>query len=435
MITDGAIHDLTYFDSFASYKGIDVSPESYDVLKDILYYANALVIPEGARQIKFSYYSDLMQLYDSDTVPIVYDGKQGEHGPGYLGIFNAGTYLPDVGRFYEHEFTDVVTGDFFLNSFDGYIWEKLEFGWKYSPDYATDPRYNQAINDAMSAGLEGSTEIVKAMNIWVKNLVANTAFINNLFTNQITMAEGGIIKSSQYNGVIDDTGIFSPGTEGWAIDSKGFADFNNGHFAGTVDAGVLQIKTTQIDQFSAYPDETLSAYNFAWQFDGRISRNKTYTVNGKWNDIEFTKYKHSFYTKSFLYKWYTGRQEQIGIFSWEKLYNAYTVTRHEARIYLNDDEYFSVYKIDTKQTYTNTRDSKIPLSDSYTEVSQDLTEGIEYEGFVSEDTFIHVDLGGEIFLNNLPTKDPLEKGRLFLGTVSLHSGYFVKVSQGVTTST
>lgn len=67
-----------------------------------------------------------------------------------------------------------------------------------------------------------------ANSIFVGKLVANTAFIENLFAKNITMQRGGIIKSQNYNGTVDEDGnITKYGNEGWAIDYNGKADFSN----------------------------------------------------------------------------------------------------------------------------------------------------------------------------------------------------------------
>lgn len=209
MFTDGAIHDLNYFDVPLSFKLADVTAASYEEEKDALYFLNSFEIPDGAHSIKFTYYNDREQIIGADTVPVLKDGQQGEqgeqgtHGPSYQGLYEAGNYDAVTNSFSGFYPADAVEDDYFLNSSDGYIWVLKDARWNPSTDYAADySRYMQAVNDATGAGLSGSTEIVKAMNIWVKNIAANVAFIEELFANKIN-AKDINIENGSFNGSID----------------------------------------------------------------------------------------------------------------------------------------------------------------------------------------------------------------------------------------
>lgn len=222
MFTDGAIHDLNYFDVPLSFKPVEVTAASYEEEKDALYFLNSFEIPDGAQSIKFTYYNDREQIIDADTVPVLKDGQQGEqgeqgtHGPSYQGLYEAGNYDAVTNSFSGFYPADAVENDYFLNSSDGYIWVLKDARWNPSTDYAADSsRYMQAVNDALGAGLDGATQIMSAVNMWVNNLVANTAFINNLFAQHITATKLDIVDGS-FTGSIDAGPLllnFNPATE------------------------------------------------------------------------------------------------------------------------------------------------------------------------------------------------------------------------------
>lgn len=165
------------------------------------------------------------------------EGEQGERGAEYLGCFasNSDAYNSREGN--------LVIDDFYLNSTDGYIHvvvsselieEKIKAEWASITDY-TDPRYKQAMNDMIAiAGSDRSEGFMSVVNLWVKNLTAQTALIQNLFAKVMKMENGGIFKSDNYDGTITETkdshgnvtdrNITSYGTQGFAMDSHGKMD-------------------------------------------------------------------------------------------------------------------------------------------------------------------------------------------------------------------
>lgn len=165
------------------------------------------------------------------------EGEQGERGAEYLGCFatNADAYNSREGN--------LVTDDFYLNSTDGYIHVvvsseliegKIKAEWVSITNY-TDTRYKQAMNDMIAiAGSDRSEGFMSVVNLWVKNLTAQTALIQNLFAKVMKMENGGIFKSDNYDGTITETkdaqgnvtdrNITSYGTQGFAMDSHGKMD-------------------------------------------------------------------------------------------------------------------------------------------------------------------------------------------------------------------
>lgn len=108
-----------------------------------------------------------------------------------------------------------------------------------------------------------------ANNIFVKNLVAQTAFIDNLFSKELTMENGGVIHSKNYNEDSikeDEQGNKYIDTEnysdtGWAMDSKGNADFVNLHATnGTFEGEINANKGLVIQKWSSYEQDYESGY-------------------------------------------------------------------------------------------------------------------------------------------------------------------------------
>lgn len=93
---------------------------------------------------------------------------------------------------------------------------------------------------------------IAANEALINKIVANEAFINNLFTKQLVVKDKGVIKSSNYNGTIDEEGnIVEYGSEGWAIAHDGKSDFvnlntTNGNFEGVLNCGNLLVDKADV---------------------------------------------------------------------------------------------------------------------------------------------------------------------------------------------
>lgn len=161
-------------------------------------------------------------------------GSQGVRGCIYLGCFasNSAAY---------NSLSLIVNGDYYLNSQDGYIYVYTGSSWGSITDYS-DHRYMEAVNDALGQGLvsDSTQKIVQAVNAWTQNLIAGTALINKLFAKEITMQDGGLFKSQNYDGSITETTdsngnvtsriLQKNGTTGFAMDSHGNMDIVSGRF-------------------------------------------------------------------------------------------------------------------------------------------------------------------------------------------------------------
>lgn len=275
MITDGLVYStkLIEDDNFVS---VDVTADNYqEEYAKGLYIFEGFTIPYGIKTLAYIYKHPNGIVIDKESISIVYDGEQGAQ---YLGIYaNASAAESSVSG-------NIADGDYYLNSTDGYIYyaNKSAYNawtWVIVTDY-TDERYSLILNSAISKidELSNQTQLLAAFNIWAENLVAKTAFIQKLFSKQITLqtpAQGensfiqseefedetspkgfrldyeGVMQSANYDGTITDGVITDYGTNGWAIDKTGKSDFTNinatgGTFTDVDIDGAINIKGSAI---------------------------------------------------------------------------------------------------------------------------------------------------------------------------------------------
>lgn len=119
--------------------------------------------------------------------------------------------------------------------------------WTQSTD---DGQLSESFNNVMSvlddeivsndSKLEQTMRKLSSVTVFCEELATKVAFISKLFTQKITMQQGGLFKSANWNGVYNqDTGKIdtnNPGSAGWAIDYFGNSVLNNGIFRGKLEA-------------------------------------------------------------------------------------------------------------------------------------------------------------------------------------------------------
>lgn len=190
-------------------------------------------------------------------------GETGSRGGIYLGCFatNAQDDSPDMSSS-----VVFVENDYYLSSSDGYIYLYTNSAWNAITNY-TDSRYFEAVNDALGNGLVSDTtqNIVKAVNAWTQNLVAGTALINKLFAKEMTMENGGVFKSQNYNGTITTTTdsegnvtnrvLVKNGSTGFAMDSHGNVDVvglraYDAQFTGTLESSKQKMENIYFRQIA-----------------------------------------------------------------------------------------------------------------------------------------------------------------------------------------
>lgn len=251
IITDTAIHPLEYFDEYFSqvYTPREVSAQSFaaDVAAGLWTY-NGDVVLAAAESLVFRYYTPDNVLIKSESVSIVSDGKNavamtspttppgsytGQIGmyAGHFYQWNGSEWIlqdtattADVAEYTPHYLgmfasypTDAHAGDWCVLSGNGILYLYTGASWQAITDYA-DSRYTRLFMSAMGDlfALAKNT----GEQLFVSRLVALTAFIQTLFSNQIVISTDGAISSAKY----------TSGSEGFRIQGNGTAEFNNGIF-------------------------------------------------------------------------------------------------------------------------------------------------------------------------------------------------------------
>lgn len=167
-------------------------------------------------------------------------GEKGERGAIYLGHYT------DNQACYEANKPAVFSGDYYLNTTDGYIYtyDDESNKWAKISDYA-DYRYSIAMNDIIGALQDTKlTNFITAKTGWFENLAVGILRSQKLFSKEITLTDGGLIQSDG----------FQSGKSGWQIDYNGKAEFNDttvrgkiyasdGEFKGKINAATISGST------------------------------------------------------------------------------------------------------------------------------------------------------------------------------------------------
>lgn len=160
--------------------------------------------------------------------------------PMYLGMYNRDPEgLP--GDWYTYNGPDIITEDPIYTRRTSYIYKYTQnedgsYSWTELPttDTRNYSKYMQALPDVLTAKMADLDEGYFA-TVFANSLIANTAFIKKLATQMIELQEGGVIKSNNYNGRINEKGeITDYGDEGWAIGYDGKADIVNLNVTGGI---------------------------------------------------------------------------------------------------------------------------------------------------------------------------------------------------------
>lgn len=196
----------------------------------------------------------------------------------YLGYYKDYTKLPK----------NVKNGDYILyagQSVDGSIW-KNGLTYQYNGVYweiDNNPAHEMAsISDMWSLmkELEESDTAPNAMALLlIKNLVAANAYLTNLFTNNVRIMNGGSFCSENWftgGGEISETGnIIKYSDAGFAIDTKGKADFVNMHATGGMFSNV---KVDGFYESNNTPFQPMAMVNIGWR-DGVLAMQNSKNVS------------------------------------------------------------------------------------------------------------------------------------------------------------
>lgn len=120
-----------------------------------------------------------------------------------------------------------------------YSWNGYQ--WAESTD---DGEISDSFNNVMSvlddeivsnnSKLEQTMRKLSAVTVFCEELATKVAFINKLFAQNITMQNGGLFKSANWDGTFDPDlkKITAFGANGWALDSTGQIDLVKAHISG-----------------------------------------------------------------------------------------------------------------------------------------------------------------------------------------------------------
>lgn len=298
----------------ASYTEEKVTAETFreEVKKGTLY--KGFEPPKNATMLKFRYYSPEGTLIEQNNVPVVYDGtgiesvktyylltdkssgitvdssgwsdstqtvtkdkrflwtytkttytnkaysctdpcisavygEQGERGPVYLGHYESNEAA------YKANSPALFDGDYYLNTATKYIRKYLgDNKWSGDIDDYTDYRYNQAINDIFAIIESLPDDFLQKKMIWVKNLVAVTARIQQAIANTLVLSKGTDLDGNETGGTIQSDNYVA-GKEGWQIKHDGSAEFQDGIFRGTFNG--LHIEASKLAAYIDFDKQDL----------------------------------------------------------------------------------------------------------------------------------------------------------------------------------
>lgn len=137
--------------------------------------------------------------------------------------------------------TSVTYGGVTYTFLKGRVYSWNGYQWTESTN---DGEISDSFNNVMSvlddeivsnnSKLEQTMRKLSAVTVFCEELATKVAFINKLFTQNITMQNGGLFKSANWDGHLnEDTHVIDQdGKSGWAIDYDGNSNFNNVHAQG-----------------------------------------------------------------------------------------------------------------------------------------------------------------------------------------------------------
>ena len=157
-------------------------------------------------------------------------------------------YLAASGTRYKGDFftwggatTSVTYGGVTYTFLKGRVYSWNGYQWAQSTD---DGEISESFNNVMSvlddeivsndSKLEQTMRKLSAVTVFCEELATKVAFINKLFAQNITMQEGGLFKSANWNGTFDPDlkKITAFGSDGWALDNTGQIDLVKAHISG-----------------------------------------------------------------------------------------------------------------------------------------------------------------------------------------------------------
>lgn len=194
--------------------------------------------------IKFKINGTTGTLYAQQKISISSrgaDGKPGQRGGMYLGIFTS-----------TNQVTNYVKEDYFLNTTDGYCYYYDGSKWVKITSYS-DNRYKSAVNDMISLGSNPNfaDQFYAVVNAWINNLAAGNILADNILSKNLTIT--GSIKTEVYSDDEDNP-------KGAMLDSYGNIKIN-----GQLNTPILKVKREKIEKLI----KTFNPSNYQDAFESR----------------------------------------------------------------------------------------------------------------------------------------------------------------------
>lgn len=121
--------------------------------------------------------------------------------------------------------TDIVIGDWYLNTTDNVIHWYNGSNWNNTVTDYKDYRYKPALNDMLAIAAEKPTVgFIAIVTAHIQNLAAGNILANEIATQTLELKDDGVIKSDNY----------VEGESGFIIESDGNVEFNKGRFRGGI---------------------------------------------------------------------------------------------------------------------------------------------------------------------------------------------------------
>lgn len=156
-------------------------------------------------------------MLDQLTIPILNEVK-GDTGAIYKGPSST----PPT--------TNIVTGDWYLDTNDNVIHWYNGSNWNNTVTDYNDYRYKPALNDMIEiAATNPNVPFLSVTNAWIKNLAAGNILADEIATQTLELKDDGVIKSD----------IYVEGESGFIIKSDGNVEFNKGRFRGGIGTEII----------------------------------------------------------------------------------------------------------------------------------------------------------------------------------------------------
>lgn len=230
----------------ASGSGITAGAVSVDSTNKKVTIGNSTAMTKPNAQItytiKFKINGTTGTLYAQQKISTASRGADGKRGPMYRG-----TTKPT---------TDVVYGDWYLDTTDNLIHVYNNSNWNTTVTNYNDYRYTPALNDMLAiAAEEPDVGFIKIVTAHIQNLAAGNILATVLTTKELTLTSKGVIKSENYG---ETTGGFEVKADGQAtfanLETPIISDEGNVCFLRCMTSALVKTSSfTETDFITVFP--------------------------------------------------------------------------------------------------------------------------------------------------------------------------------------